>query len=133
MWRRKTSSCRLWETWVSKVHALSFIDRANTFIFPLLQADIPGSDMYMAFGVKDLTQPGAPAQGDVVVGWINTQTGKGGLDDYFLSGAHTCSDGAESCPDTTKPVISLFPAGSQRQRKYDYLYNFRVVRRTWRC
>jgi len=62
-----------------------------------------GSDMYMAFGVKDLTKPGAPAQGDVVVGWINTQTGKGGLDDYFLSGAHACSDGAESCPDTTKP------------------------------
>lgn len=61
-----------------------------------------GSDMYMAFGVKDLLEPGAPAQGDVVVGWINTQTGKGGLDDYFLSGAHTCSDGAESCPDTTK-------------------------------
>ena len=64
---------------------------------------IPGSDMYMAFGVKDLLEPGAPAQGDVVVGWINTKTGKGGLDDYFLSGAHTCSDGAESCPDTTKP------------------------------
>merc|ERR1711892_382362 len=62
-----------------------------------------GSDMYMAFGVKDLLEPGAPAQGDVVVGWINTQTGKGGLDDYFLSGEHTCSDGAESCPDTTKP------------------------------
>ena len=27
---------------------------------------------------------------------------QGGLDDYFLSGATTCSDGAESCPDTTK-------------------------------
>ena len=59
--------------------------------------------MYMAFGVKDVVEPDAPAHGDVVVGWINTQTGKGGLDDYFLSGAHTCSDGAESCPDTTKP------------------------------
>ena len=70
-------------------------------------AFIPGSDMYMAFGVKDLTKPGAPAQGDVVVGWINTQTGKGGLDDYFLSGALACSDGAESCPDTTKPVRLL--------------------------
>ena len=39
---------------------------------------IPGSDMYMAFGVKDVLEPGAPAQGDVVVGWINTKTGKGG-------------------------------------------------------
>ena len=27
---------------------------------------------------------------------------QGGLDDYFLSGSQTCSDGAESCPDTTK-------------------------------
>ena len=65
---------------------------------------IVGSDMYMAFGVKE-NNPGnnAAAQGDVVVGWINSQTGRGGLDDYFLSGAHTCSDGAESCPDTSKP------------------------------
>ena len=30
--------------------------------------------------------------------------GKGGVDDYFLSGAEACSDGAESCPDTTKQV-----------------------------
>ena len=65
---------------------------------------IVGSDMYMAFGVKE-NNPGnnAAAQGDVVVGWFNSQTGRGGLDDYFLSGAHTCSDGAESCPDTSKP------------------------------
>jgi hypothetical protein len=26
------------------------------------------------------------AQGDVIVGWINAATGKGGVDDYFLSG-----------------------------------------------
>ena len=25
-------------------------------------------------------------QGDVIVGWINAATGKGGVDDYFLSG-----------------------------------------------
>ena len=63
----------------------------------------PGSEMYMAFGVKEKNQGNTPAQGDVVVGWINSQTGRGGLDDYFLSGTHTCSDGAESCPDTSKP------------------------------
>ena len=73
-----------------------------------LSSLVSGSDMYMAFGVKDVQASSsgggsAPAQGDVVVGWINTQTGQGGLDDYFLSGAQTCSDGAESCPDTTKP------------------------------
>ena len=51
--------------------------------------------------------------GDVTVGWINGRTGKGSVDDYFL--AHPskhkygaiikCSDGAESCPDESKPVI----------------------------
>ena len=59
--------------------------------------------MYMAFGVKEKVPDDSPAQGDVVVGWINSKTGRGGLDDYFLSGAHACSDGAESCPDTSKP------------------------------
>ena len=62
-----------------------------------------GSDMYMAFGVKEETGSSSPAQGDVVVGWINAGTGRGGLDDYFLSGSHSCEDGAESCPDTSKP------------------------------
>ena len=28
--------------------------------------------------------------GDVVVGWINSKTGRGGLDDYFLSGTEAC-------------------------------------------
>ena len=59
--------------------------------------------MYMAFGVKETNPRDSAAQGDVVVGWINSQTGRGGLDDYFLSGAETCADGAESCPDTSKP------------------------------
>ena len=58
--------------------------------------------MYMAFGVKSVPSAGLVAKGDVVVGWINTKTGKGGVDDYFLSGVDTCSDGAESCPDTSK-------------------------------
>ena len=57
----------------------------------------------MAFGVKETNPRDSAAQGDVVVGWINSQTGRGGLDDYFLSGAETCADGAESCPDTSKP------------------------------
>lgn len=62
-----------------------------------------GSDMYMAFGVKaGQKEEGGSAAGDVIVGWINSATGQGGLDDYFLSGTSTCSDGAESCPDTTK-------------------------------
>ena len=58
--------------------------------------------MYVAFGVKEKGASLRPAMGDVVVGWINAGTGRGGLDDYFLSGSHTCSDGAESCPDTSK-------------------------------
>ena len=41
--------------------------------------------------------------GDVVVGWISGNTGKGGLDDYFLAGKSIpCDDGAESCPDKSK-------------------------------
>ena len=51
--------------------------------------------------------------GDVTVGWINARTGKGSVDDYFLahssntkfSQAIKCSDGAESCPDESKPVM----------------------------
>ena len=55
--------------------------------------------------------------GDVAVGWINSKTGKGSVDDYFL--AHTvndgvkarnmikCNDGAESCPDESKVVILI--------------------------
>ena len=47
----------------------------------------------------------------MAVGWINSRTGKGGLDDYFLAGegAHglKCDDGAESCPDTSKEVCYL--------------------------
>ncbi len=43
--------------------------------------------------------------GDVVVGWVNARTGKGEIDDYFLAGDQLkCDDGAESCPDTSKPV-----------------------------
>ena len=48
------------------------------------------------------------------MGWINGRTGKGSVDDYFL--AHPskhkygaiikCSDGAESCPDESKPVMN---------------------------
>ena len=52
--------------------------------------------------------------GDVTVGWINARTGKGSVDDYFLAHSSNtnygktikCSDGAESCPDESKPVIS---------------------------
>ncbi len=38
-----------------------------------------------------------------MVGWINSKSGKGGIDDYFLGGKRVqCDDGAESCPDRTK-------------------------------
>ena len=41
--------------------------------------------------------------GDVLVGWISSKSGKGGVDDYFLAGdIIKCDDGAESCPDRTK-------------------------------
>ena len=41
----------------------------------------------------------------MVVGWVNARTGKGEIDDYFLAGDQLkCDDGAESCPDTSKPV-----------------------------
>ena len=39
---------------------------------------------------------------------------QGGLDDYFLSGSTTCSDGAESCPDTTKVDKSQPCSGCNR-------------------
>ena len=50
--------------------------------------------------------------GDVTVGWISARTGKGSVDDYFLAhpsaSKHAmnikCNDGAESCPDESKPV-----------------------------
>jgi hypothetical protein len=45
--------------------------------------------------------------GDVVVGWVNARTGKGEIDDYFLAGNQVkCDDGAESCPDVSKPVMA---------------------------
>ena len=47
--------------------------------------------------------------GDVVVGWVNARTGKGEIDDYFLAGDQLkCDDGAESCPDISKPVSYFF-------------------------
>ena len=49
---------------------------------------------------------------------------QGGLDDYFLSGSQTCSDGAESCPDTTK-VTKLCDWSDQ--------HDARVGKRTSRC
>ena len=45
-----------------------------------------------------------------MVGWINSMSGQGGVDDYFLSGAQArCEDGAESCPDSSKQV---YPVGA---------------------
>ena len=74
-----------------------------------------GSDRYLAFGIREqddqeLDMAGVPRMigGDVVVGWINAKSGKGGLDDYFLAGdGHECEDGAESCPDSSKQVNKM--------------------------
>ena len=91
----RVSSYKSWETWVS-IHKYCLCQQSQQSLSSL------GSEMYMAFGVKEKSGGRSPAAGDVVVGWINSQTGRGGLDDYFLSGSHTCSDGAESCPDTSR-------------------------------
>ena len=61
-----------------------------------------GNDRYLALGIRDPTESKGIA-GDVVVGWISANSGKGGLDDYFLAGKKIpCDDGAESCPDKSK-------------------------------
>ena len=65
------------------------------------------SDRYIALGIRLSDQENlesSKAAGDVIVGWINSKSGKGGIGDYFLAkenGEFTCSDGAESCPDNT--------------------------------
>ena len=94
----RVSSYKSWETWVS-INKYCLCQRMQC----QQSLSSSGSEMYMAFGVKEKSGGRSPAAGDVVVGWINSQTGRGGLDDYFLSGSHTCSDGAESCPDSSKP------------------------------
>ena len=67
-----------------------------------------GGDRYLAFGVKEDPDYGSDLiAGDVVVGWINAKTGKGGLDDYFLAGVQQCEDDAESCPDSGMEVKKL--------------------------
>ena len=66
--------------------------------------------------------------GDVVVGWISANSGKGGLDDYFLAGKKIpCDDGAESCPDKSKggtkvKLITCF----HEFLEYSYQLNNRV-------
>ena len=61
-----------------------------------------GSDRYLALGIREISGLKA-VSGDVIVGWISSKSGKGGIDDYFLAGdAIQCDDGAESCPDRSK-------------------------------
>ncbi len=62
----------------------------------------------MALGIRS-EGDGVGVGGDVIVGWINSRTGKGGVDDYFLASeeeeeAFKCDDDAESCPDSSKTV-----------------------------
>ena len=68
-----------------------------------------GSDRYIALGIRlnddEKSLEKSKIAGDVIVGWINSKSGKGGVGDYFLAkennGEFACSDGAESCPDHT--------------------------------
>ena len=68
-----------------------------------------GIDRYLALGIRS-EDGGVGVGGDVIVGWINSRTGKGGVDDYFLASeeeeeeAFKCDDDAESCPDSSKTV-----------------------------
>ena len=64
-----------------------------------------GSDRYLALGIREISGLKA-VSGDVLVGWISSKSGKGGIDDYFLAGdAIQCDDGAESCPDRSKVIF----------------------------
>ena len=55
-----------------------------------------GSDRYLALGIREISGLKA-VSGDVLVGWISSKSGKGGIDDYFLAGdAIQCDDGAEN-------------------------------------
>ena len=64
-----------------------------------------GSDRYLALGIREISGLKA-VSGDVLVGWISSKSGKGGIDDYFLAGdAIQCDDGAESCPDRSKVLL----------------------------
>ena len=66
-----------------------------------------GSDRYLALGIREISGLKA-VSGDVLVGWISSKSGKGGIDDYFLAGdAIQCDDGAESCPDRSKVIYIL--------------------------
>jgi hypothetical protein len=72
-----------------------------------------GTDRYLALGVRSPQAGSRGIAGDVIVGWINSRTGKGDVDDYFLAaednaadGVH-CDDGAESCPDKNKKVRQM--------------------------
>lgn len=67
-----------------------------------------GIDRYLALGIReDEFDTNGLIGGDVIVGWINTHTGKGAVDDYFLAGdIEKCVDGAESCPDSGKVKIA---------------------------
>ena len=64
------------------------------------------SDRYLAFGIRNGDKSeSARISGDVIVGWVSDETGKGSVDDYFLAnpkGGVICNDNAESCPDQSK-------------------------------
>ena len=105
-------------------------------IYQLVSAT--GEDRYLALGVRngdpDSEVTSGKIAGDVTVGWINSKTGKGAVDDYFLASesGHTCSDGAESCPDSNVEVnvaprsISRF--ASQKLRLRDLPSREKILR-----
>jgi len=62
-----------------------------------------GDDRYLAVGIRGDENDEESVAGDVIVGWINSKSGRGGVDDYFLASENIgCDDGAESCPDKSK-------------------------------
>ena len=97
-----------------------------------------GSERYLALGIKAEEDDVGDIGGDVVVGWINSRTGKGGVDDYFLAAAdgasgETCQDGAESCPDTGKVFHVRSSIDALIHALRQHLITHRAAARTWSC
>lgn len=63
---------------------------------------------YMSFGVSGNPKQSDMIGGDVVVAWVDKNTGKGYAHDYFLDDKSQCSGNRGSCPDTRINVSLTF-------------------------
>jgi len=54
---------------------------------------------YMAFGLSGDSQSSVMVGGDVVVAWLEHETGRGFAHDYYLQQKAQCAGGKGSCPD----------------------------------